>query len=73
MSGVLINSSVIRNKHLQQNLGLYKAYDGIINESPYCAFITTPLKRINGGSLYDYTHNELTDYSKNIEHLYFKH
>lgn len=73
MSGVLSNSSIIRNKHLQENLGLYKAYDGTINGSSYYSFNTKPLKRINEGSLYDYTHNELTDYSKNIGHLYFKH
>jgi hypothetical protein len=73
MSGVLNNSSVIRNKHLQQNLSLYEAYDGISKRLSYYAFNTKPLKRINGGSLYNYTHNELTDYSKNIGHLYFKH
>lgn len=72
MAGVLSNSSIIRNKHLQENLGLYKAYDGTINGSSYYSFNTKPLKRINEGSLYDYTHNELTDYSKNIGHLYFK-
>lgn len=73
MAGVLSNSSIIRNKHLQENLGLYKAYDGTINGTSYYSFNTKPLKRINEGSLYDYTHNELTDYSKNIGHLYFKH
>ena len=73
MSGVLNNSSVIRNKHLQQNLSLYEAYDGTSKGLSYYAFNTKPLKRINEGSLYDYTHNELTNYSKNIGHLYFKH
>lgn len=73
MSGVLNNSSVIRNKHLQQNLSLYEAYDGTSKGLSYYSFNTKPLKRINGGSLYDYTHNESTDYSKNIGHLYFKH
>lgn len=73
MSGVLSNSGVIRNKHLQQNLSLYEAYDGTSKGLSYYAFNTKPLKRINEGSLYNYTHNELTDYSKNIGHLYFKH
>lgn len=73
MSGVLSNSGIIRNKHLQENLGLYKAYDGTINGSSYYSFNTKPLKRINEGSLYNYTHNERTEYSKNIGHLYFKH
>lgn len=73
MSGVLNNSSVIRNKHLQQNLSLYEAYDGTSKGLSYYAFNTKPLKRMNEGSLYDYTHNELTNYSKNIGHLYFKH
>lgn len=73
MSGVLSNSGVIRNKHLQQNLSLYEAYDGTSKGLSYYAFNTKPLKRINEGSLYDYTHNERTDYSKNIGHLYFKH
>ena len=73
MSGVLSNSSVIRNKHLQQNLSLYEAYDGTSKGLSYYTFNTKPLKRINEGSLYDYTHNELTEYSKNIGHLYFKH
>ena len=73
MSGVLSNSGVIRNKHLQQNFSLYEAYDGTSKGLSYYAFNTKPLKRINEGSLYNYTHNELTDYSKNIGHLYFKH
>ena len=73
MGNILTKSNVIRNRHLQENLGLYRGYDNISNDLSYYTFRLHPLKRITEDNLYMYTHSETTEYSKMIGHQYFKH
>lgn len=74
MASVLTFSNTIRERQLQTNLGLYHGYDFKSDNISYYSFHTKPLHSLTGGgTLYEYTHNEKTDYSKQIGHLYFKH
>lgn len=74
MASVLTFSNTIRERQLQTNLGLYNGYDFKSDNISYYSFHTKPLHSLTGGgTLYEYTHNEKTDYSKQIGHLYFKH
>lgn len=74
MAGVLTFNNVVRERHLQENLGLYSGVNLITPSYLYYTFNTKPLSVLMGkGGLYEYTHNEETEYSKNIGHLYFKH
>lgn len=74
MSGILTKNNVTRNRHLQENLGFYRGYESGSRDITYYTNKTRPLSNImNGQDLYNYTHNERTDYSKMIGHVYFKH
>lgn len=74
MSGILTKNNVTRNRHLQENLGFYRGYESGSRDITYYTNQTRPLSNImNGQDLYNYTHNERTDYSKMIGHVYFKH
>lgn len=74
MSGILTKNNVTRNRHLRENLGFYRGYESGSLDITYYTNKTRPLSNImNGQDLYNYTHNERTDYSKMIGHVYFKH
>ena len=74
MSGILTKNNVTRNRHLRENLGFYRGYEMGSLDITYYTNKTRPLSNImNGQDLYNYTHNERTDYSKMIGHVYFKH
>lgn len=74
MSGILTKNNVTRNRHLRENLGFYRGYESGSLDITYYTNKTRPLSSImNGQDLYNYTHNERTDYSKMIGHVYFKH
>lgn len=74
MSGILSKNNVTRNRHLRENLGFYRGYESGGRDITYYTNQTRPLSNImNGQDLYNYTHNERTDYSKMIGHVYFKH
>jgi tetratricopeptide (TPR) repeat protein len=74
MTGILTKNNVTRNRHLRENLGFYRGYENGSHDITYYTNKTRPLSNImNGQDLYNYTHNERTDYSKMIGHVYFKH
>ena len=74
MSGILTKNNVTRNRHFRENLGFYSGYQSGSRDITYYINRTRPLSNImNGQGLYNYTHNEITDYSKMIGHVYFKH
>lgn len=74
MTGILTKNNVTRNRHLRENLGFYRGYESGSLDITYYTNKTRPLSNImNGQDLYNYTHNERTDYSKMIGHVYFKH
>ena len=74
MSGILTKNNVTRNRHFRENLGFYSGYQSGSRDITYYINRTRPLSNImNGQNLYNYTHNEKTDYSKMIGHVYFKH